>query len=511
MGGAKKLDLDFDISYAGYHKQNKGIDDMSWVENNLVNPVNKWFKHITSVIAGRTYRGKKKTLKRYIQKVIQSVDSAKNDMVNRMAAQQKRSDAAISGLQQQIAELKSVVANQNNTMIQQMTVQQNSSDAKISGVQQQITELKSVITKHSTDISEAKTEAAGSRKAIDAANVSVSEAKENIQQIKQNIEKVSAQINDTKQSVERNNVLYFNQFETITREERGLCDMVTAPNFEERFKKLIAGLPADSATTVVRIIRRLQMIKGTNTKLDLFTVEEKEQLKRARDIYKEILKVSDNLYAYKNYMLPINHFEPSVFVYNHGIDQLDSIDQFKDKDILDVGGFIGDSVLMLSPLTNGKIHSFEATSENFEIMLKTVELNGIKNAVPVHAAVGDHNGEIELRYNGSASSQDDSMVKEPKYIEKCKLIKIDDYVREHNINVGLIKVDIEGAEQSFLRGAKETICAQKPTLLISIYHNINDFLDIKPMIESWNLGYKFKVFKPTLDSVSGETLLICEQ
>ena len=107
---------------------------MSWVENNLVNPVNKWFKHITSVIAGRTYRGKKKTLKRYIQKVIQSVDSAKNDMVNRM----KNSDAAISGLQQQIAELKSVVANQ-------MTVQQNSSDAKISGVQQQIAELKSII------------------------------------------------------------------------------------------------------------------------------------------------------------------------------------------------------------------------------------------------------------------------------------------------------------------------------------------------------------------------------
>ena len=103
------------------------------------------------------------------------------------------------------------------------------------------------------------------------------------------------------------------------------------------------------------------------------------------------------------------------------------------------------------------------------------------------------------------------MVKGATISEKVPMIRVDDYVREHKIKVGLIKVDIEGAEQSFLRGAKETICKQKPTLLISIYHNVDDFLDIKPMIESWNLGYKFKVFKPTIGSVSAETLLICEQ
>ncbi len=342
---------------------------------------------------------------------------------------------------------------------------------------------------------------------------SFTELTKNIADTKENI--VSALDTNKKDiinnNIEQNNVLYFNPTAIATLSELGMCDMTSAPNFEERFKKLMAGLPAESAETVVKIIRKLQQIKGAKSKLDIFTTTEQEQLRKLRDLSKEILKVSDNLYAYKNYMLPINHFEPSVFVYNHGISQLNSVDTFKDKDILDVGGFIGDSVLMLAPLTSGKVHSFEATTENYNHMLKTIELNGIKNAVPVHTAVGDKPGEIELRFNGSASTQNDIMVKNPKYVEKCPVITIDDYVREHNLNVGLIKVDIEGAEQSFLRGAYETIRTQKPTLLISIYHNVDDFLDIKPMIESWNLGYKFKIFKPTIGSIASETLLICEQ
>ena len=306
-------------------------------------------------------------------------------------------------------------------------------------------------------------------------------------------------------------VLYDSSYEIKTREERGLCDMVSAPDFEMRFRKLIAGLPEESVETVGVIIRRLQMIKGAKTKLDLWTPEEKEQLKRIRHFEKSILKIADDLFVWKNCFLPIKHFEASVFFYNHGISQLDSVAPIRGKDILDVGGFIGDSALMLHGLTEGKVYSFEATSENYNHMLKTIELNRLTNVVPVHAAVGESKGMIELRFQGSGSSQDPMMIKDPKYVEKCPVVAIDDFVAEHGIRVGLIKVDIEGAEQSFLRGAKKTICEQKPILLISIYHNVSDFLDIKPMIESWNLGYKFKIFKPVMGTVSSETLLICEQ
>ena len=78
------------------------------------------------------------------------------------------------------------------------------------------------------------------------------------------------------------------------------------------------------------------------------------------------------------------------------------------------------------------------------------------------------------------------------------------------MEIGLIKVDIEGGEPNFLIGAKKTICEQKPIILLSIYHNAHDFFELKPLLESWNLGYTFAIHKPTYESITGETLLLVE-
>lgn len=46
---------------------------------------------------------------------------------------------------------------------------------------------------------------------------------------------------------------------------------------------------------------------------------------------------------------------------------------------------------------------------------------------------------------------------------------------------------------------------------ISIYHNASDFFDIKPLLESWNLNYSFKIVRPVDMGIQCETLLIAEQ
>lgn len=331
------------------------------------------------------------------------------------------------------------------------------------------------------------------------------------QQKTQLLEKVQNSIDEFKEYNSKANLYYKNPFEVKTRTDRGLCDMTSLPDFEDRFRSLIKGLKTEDVATIVNIIKRLQLIKNTNQPIDLFSPGEKAQLRELKQYYQMILKVSDNLYCYKNYFLPINHFEASVFYYQHGLSNVNNKKYFADKDILDIGAFIGDSALILSPLTTKKVYCFEAMTENYNLLQQTIKLNNLKNIETIKSAVGSEKGEIEILYNGSGSSSDDMMVANPKYKEKCSVVTIDEYVKEHNLNVGLIKVDIEGAEQSFLQGAIRTIKEQKPTLLISIYHNTSDFLDIKPIIEGWNVGYKFKIFKPVLETVSGETLLICEQ
>lgn len=93
--------------------------------------------------------------------------------------------------------------------------------------------------------------------------------------------------------------------------------------------------------------------------------------------------------------------------------------------------------------------------------------------------------------------------------ESIEITTLDDFVAEKNVEIGFIKVDTEGFEQPFLVGAKQTICTQKPALLISIYHSGDDYFNIKPLIESWNLGYQMRIYKGTDFSLSVETALYC--
>ena len=72
-------------------------------------------------------------------------------------------------------------------------------------------------------------------------------------------------------------------------------------------------------------------------------------------------------------------------------------------------------------------------------------------------------------------------------------------------------MDIEGAERCAIQGAVNTIRTQMPILIISIYHSIEDFFEIKPMIEKITDKYVFHIFRPVLEhSFLEETVLICE-
>lgn len=90
------------------------------------------------------------------------------------------------------------------------------------------------------------------------------------------------------------------------------------------------------------------------------------------------------------------------------------------------------------------------------------------------------------------------------------MVTLDSYVEEKNISIGLIKVDIEGFEQEFLKGALKTLNMQKPILCISIYHSDDDFFNIKPFIESLDLGYKFDFFQGVNRWLRNDIMLLCE-
>ena len=272
-------------------------------------------------------------------------------------------------------------------------------------------------------------------------------------------------------------------------------------------------MDAKSCQTVIRILTRIrQAIDSKKRYIDFFTQEEQKELKELRDnFYSEIMEVSDGIFAWRNYLLPDPYFRPSVFYYRHGLSTLKNPDAARGKAVIDAGGNFGDSALIFAEFGASAIYTFEPVPEIFALLKRTLELNHIANAVPVNIALGTENGEATMRVNGGGSSiiKDKNAAKDGKCIT-VPVRSLDDYVAEHSLQVGLIKTDLEGAEPDFLAGAKKTICEQRPILLISIYHNPQDFFEIKPLIESWNLGYRFSIYRPTIGGTHGETLLVGE-
>ena len=292
-------------------------------------------------------------------------------------------------------------------------------------------------------------------------------------------------------------------------------DIKNDANFYQKYLNLIKNLDKESVEIVIGILSKIT--NYNNIEDDIYF--SRKESKRLNDLYEEfnnkIIKINEELFIYDKYILPENNFELEAFYEKYGMDYIKNINQVKNKNIIDAGGYIGDSAILFSDYTDKNVYSFEPFLHHYNMMLKTIELNKKNNIIPVNMALGNENKEISIYSNSDTANSGLSIETKQSDINcienKVKMVTLDSYVKENNIEVGLIKTDLEGFEQSFLKGALETIKEQKPVLIISIYHNYSDFFEIKPMIENFNLGYKFKIIEPKYQGAAiVSTLLLAE-
>lgn len=279
----------------------------------------------------------------------------------------------------------------------------------------------------------------------------------------------------------------------------GFIDFMSKASIREAYVNLVAGLDKDSILVVASLINRIKKIANNDYNFYVSPAE-KAYVEDFNNFSTNIVELEKNVFAFGKYLLPVNHFDSGVLYKDYGLNSFKTLD--KDKSIIDVGASVGDSALLFSDYTTEKVYSFEPTATMYNFLKKALELNNIKNVVPIQQGLSNCEGEMEIYSAGARSSITDFNYSDSE-LEKIQLTTLDKFVEENNLNVGLIKVDIEGAEQLFLEGAKNTIQNQKPALIISIYHTPEDFFMIKPIIESWNLGYKFKIMNLSQDILCG--------
>ena len=175
------------------------------------------------------------------------------------------------------------------------------------------------------------------------------------------------------------------------------------------------------------------------------------------------------------------------------------------KAVIDVGGYVGDSLSLFRALfPESKIYTFEPSKASFDTLTNLFKQDiNQGNIIPVQKGLGDEKGILKLsKGQGLQSDATASMAMDyglgPDSYEEAEVITLDEYVQEHNLSVGLIKVDVEGFEPQVLKGALNTIKTQRPVLVLATYHNGYEFYELKSVIEALNLNYSFQLRRSTL-------------
>ena len=192
-------------------------------------------------------------------------------------------------------------------------------------------------------------------------------------------------------------------------------------------------------------------------------------------------------------------FSPHDFHDLYGLKSFDVpvSDRLKGKDVIDGGAWIGDSSIAFVTAGARKVYAFEPNPQNIE---KVRMVSGVHpQIVPVELGLSDRSGEATLKIYGDMDmgsgyfGQDVSDSFEwKKYREVVShTVSIDDYVEENGIEPALIKLDVEGNEYAAIRGAGETLRKFRPLVICAMYHNPVDFFNVKPYLESLNVGYRF--------------------
>jgi len=141
--------------------------------------------------------------------------------------------------------------------------------------------------------------------------------------------------------------------------------------------------------------------------------------------------------------------------------------------VIDVGANCGYYALLAGKTVgpSGLVYAFEPAGEAFKQLVKNIELNDMTWVYAEKQALGDSEtvGFISISPPENRLSQ--GVCLQPGAgTEEIKVTTLDIFARKTNISrLDFLKVDIEGYEPRFLRGASDTIRRFMPLMMIELY------------------------------------------
>lgn len=186
------------------------------------------------------------------------------------------------------------------------------------------------------------------------------------------------------------------------------------------------------------------------------------------------------------------------------------------RDVIDGGGFIGDTIHVFRQLfPDSPMYIFEPAQQNIDEMrrLFAESLDNPENKLFLFKkALGESAGSIKINSNSAnpsaAASTHFSFSNAGAVSEEVETVTLDGFIKEHKLNPGVIKLDVEGAEPEILKGAVESIKEFRPLIIAATYHTPEEYYETKPFLESLNLGYSFRIRRSSITNAASDAVLI---
>jgi FkbM family methyltransferase len=161
---------------------------------------------------------------------------------------------------------------------------------------------------------------------------------------------------------------------------------------------------------------------------------------------------------------------------------------------VDVGANTGLFSLMAAIDRSRRVIAFEPVPAIFSLLRANVQLNRLANLTTEQLAVSDADGDIAFyitRTRGGVATDSSSIPGFRANVEKFLLkgVTLDGYLKTTAPGrVDLLKIDVESAEPSVLRGARQTIQRDRPIILCEVLDCV-DREAIHAVMDPLNYGY----------------------
>ena len=164
----------------------------------------------------------------------------------------------------------------------------------------------------------------------------------------------------------------------------------------------------------------------------------------------------------------------------------------KDKNVLDIGAFVGDSAIYFILKGAKKVYAIEPHPDAYNEMLENIKLNNIENKIiPINIGINYEKDYIFIPV--TALSTQDTLFKPKGNSTKVPAGKLNYIIDKYNIDAQILKMDCEGCEYDIILKDYDTI--KEFDEIGFEYHTCNTKIPVSKLLEKLNKDFECKFIR----------------